>query len=121
MKGIVHDSSGSGQTLFIEPFEVVELNNRQSEAAGDEREEVERILRELSAAVAERAAELTALVEATAAIDLAVARGMISRGWRGTAGARSRTTCASSRRVTRCSTPRPPSRSISTSAGCARS
>ena len=85
VKGIVHDSSGSGQTLFIEPFEVVELNNRQSEAAGDEREEAERILRELSAAVADRAGHLTALVEATAAIDLAVARGTISRGWRGTA------------------------------------
>ena len=84
VKGIVHDSSGSGQTLFVEPFEVVELNNRQSEAAGDEREEVERILRELSAAVAEKAAALAALVEATGAIDLAVACGTVSRRWRGT-------------------------------------
>ena len=48
--GIVHDSSGSGQTLFVEPLAVVELNNRLAEAAGAEREEVERILRELSAA-----------------------------------------------------------------------
>src|SRR5215211_7212701 len=84
VKGIVHDSSGSGQTLFVEPFEVVELNNRQSEAAGDEREEVERILRELSAAVGGHAAALAALVEATGAIDLAVACGTISRRWRGT-------------------------------------
>ena len=47
--GIVHDVSDSGQTLFVEPLELVELNNRQSEAASAEREEVARILRELSA------------------------------------------------------------------------
>ena len=37
--GIVHDSSSSGQTLFVEPFAIVELNNRLAEAAGAEREE----------------------------------------------------------------------------------
>ena len=120
-EGIVHDASGSGQTLFVEPFEVVELNNRQSEAAGAEREEVERILRELSAAVAAQAAALTALVEATGAIDLP-SRAARSRA----AGAappveRSRTRCGSSARATRCSTRRPRSRSTSISAICARS
>ena len=83
VKGIVHDASGSGQTLFVEPFEVVELSNRQSEAIAEEREEVERILRELSVAVGDRADALTALVEATGAIDLAVACGTLSRRWRG--------------------------------------
>ena len=83
VKGIVHDASGSGQTLFVEPFEVVELSNRQSEALAEEREEVERILRELSEAVGERANALAALVEATGAIDLALAGGTLSRGWRG--------------------------------------
>ena len=82
--GIVHDVSASGQTLFVEPLEVVELNNRQSEAASAEREEVARILRELSASVGARAAELDALVEATGAIDLAVACAALSRSWRGT-------------------------------------
>ncbi len=81
--GIVHDASGSGQTLFVEPFQVVELVNRQSEAAGAEREEVVRILRELSTAVGERAPSLEALDEATAAIDLALACGTLSRRWRG--------------------------------------
>ena len=47
--GIVHDVSDSGQTLFVEPLAIVELGNRQAEAAGAEREEVARILRELSA------------------------------------------------------------------------
>ena len=83
VKGIVHDASGSGQTLFVEPFEVVELSNRQSEAVAEEREEVERILRELSVAVGERADALAVLVEATGAIDLVVACGTLSRGWRG--------------------------------------
>ncbi|HVM16820.1 MAG TPA: Smr/MutS family protein [Gaiellaceae bacterium] len=81
--GVVHDTSASGETLFVEPFEVVELSNRQSEAARAERAEVERILRELSAAVAARAEALLALVEAAGAIDLAVACGAVSRGWRG--------------------------------------
>ena len=81
--GIVHDSSDSGQTLFVEPFEVVELSNRQSEAVGAEREEVERILRELSAAVGEQARAVQAVVEATGLIDLVLALGTVSRGWRG--------------------------------------
>ena len=82
--GIVHDVSASGQTLFVEPLEVVELNNRQSEAASAEREEVARILRELSASVGARSVDLEALVEATGAIDLAVACAALSRSWRGT-------------------------------------
>jgi DNA mismatch repair protein MutS2 len=83
VRGIVHDTSASGQTIFVEPFAVVDLNNELAEAVAAEREEVERILRELSAAVGERADALHALVEATAAIDLAVARGAVSRAWRG--------------------------------------
>jgi DNA mismatch repair protein MutS2 len=81
--GVVHDTSDSGQTLFVEPFEVVELSNRQSEALSAEREEVERLLRELSAAVGAAAPSLRAAVDAAAAIDLAVALGSTSRGWRG--------------------------------------
>ncbi|MGZ4333641.1 MAG: endonuclease MutS2 [Gaiellaceae bacterium] len=81
--GIVHDASSSGQTVFVEPLAVVELNNRLAEAAAEAREEAERILRELSAAVAARARELRALVGAAAALDLALACGTLSRGWHG--------------------------------------
>jgi DNA mismatch repair protein MutS2 len=81
--GIVHDASDSGQTLFVEPFDVVDLGNRQSEAASAEREEVERLLRELSASVAGQANAIRAAVEAAGAIDLALARATVSRGWRG--------------------------------------
>ena len=84
VRGIVHDASSSGQTLFVEPFAVVELSNRLSEAAGAEREEVERILRDLADRVGARAGALRLLVEATASLDLALACGVVSRGWRGT-------------------------------------
>jgi len=81
--GIVHDASASGQTLFVEPFDVVELNNRHSEAAAAEREEAERIMRELSTAVAAQSDVLARLVDAVGALDLAIACGALSRGWRG--------------------------------------
>jgi DNA mismatch repair protein MutS2 len=82
--GIVHDSSGSGRTLFVEPFAVVEDSNRLREAESAEREEVARILRELSATVGDRAEAIVSLVDAVGALDLAMARGILSRRWRGT-------------------------------------
>ena len=81
--GIVHDASASGQTLFVEPFAVVELGNRLAEAAAEAREEAERILRELSALVAAHEHALTVLVEAAAQLDLALACGALSRRHRG--------------------------------------
>ena len=87
--GIVHDSSGSGQTLFVEPFAVVEDSNRLREAESAEREEVARILRELSRTVGDHAEGIVALVEATGEIDLALACAGLSRRWRGTQVTRS--------------------------------
>ena len=83
--GLVHDASSSGQTLFVEPFAIVERNNHLAEAASAEREEAERILRELSTQVGAAADALALLVEATGAVDLALACGTISRAWRGAA------------------------------------
>ncbi|MGZ8687747.1 MAG: endonuclease MutS2 [Gaiellaceae bacterium] len=79
VQGLVHDASGSGQTLFVEPFAIVELNNRLNEVAGAEREEVERILRELSGLVGEQDAALADLVDATGVLDLVLACGVLSR------------------------------------------
>jgi DNA mismatch repair protein MutS2 len=81
--GVVHDASSSGQTVFVEPLAVVELNNRLAEAAAEAREESERILRELSAGVASRAAALRTIVDVVGALDLALACGALSRGWGG--------------------------------------
>lgn len=51
LKGIVHDESASGRTVFIEPAEVVEANNRVRELENDERREIIRILKEIAAEI----------------------------------------------------------------------
>ena len=59
VKGIVHDQSASGATLFIEPLTVVELNNTWTRAALDEQQEEERVLEQLSREVEARAESLS--------------------------------------------------------------
>ena len=91
------------------------------EAAGAEREEVERILRDLSARVGAHAEPLRALVEAAGELDLALARGVALAPLARRRGATSATRCGCSARGTRCWIPRRRCRSTSTWAGCARS
>jgi DNA mismatch repair protein MutS2 len=74
VKGIVHDQSASGATLFIEPLTVVELNNAWTEATLAEAREEERILDELSRAVEDRADALRDSLAALARADLWIAR-----------------------------------------------
>jgi DNA mismatch repair protein MutS2 len=74
VKGIVHDASGSGQTLFVEPLVAVELGNAWREAQVAEREEIERILDELSALVAANAEQLGETLDALARFDFWAAK-----------------------------------------------
>ncbi|MGH2418657.1 MAG: endonuclease MutS2, partial [Candidatus Limnocylindria bacterium] len=74
VKGIVHDQSASGATLFIEPLSVVELNNTWTQATLDAEREEERILDELSRVVEGRAETLLASVRALGRADLWMAR-----------------------------------------------
>ncbi len=73
-RGIVHDASGSGTTLFIEPEALVELNNRHKQAELAIEREVLRVLRRLSERAATASEGLEAELEALASIDLAFAR-----------------------------------------------
>lgn len=77
--GIVHEKSGSGQTLFVEPLAVVEANNALSEAFEEEREEVRRILVALTARFAARKAELACAVEVLTELDGYQARAELAR------------------------------------------
>ncbi|HEX6123091.1 MAG TPA: hypothetical protein VFY89_08020, partial [Ktedonobacterales bacterium] len=74
VKGIVHDQSGSGATLFIEPAVVVEMNNKLRDLHLEEQREIERILQELSEAVAADGPYVTLAVELLAEIDLHLAK-----------------------------------------------
>ena len=74
VKAIVHDQSSSGATLFVEPIAVVELNNKMREVELAERDEVRRVLAEVSAQVGLQGSEIVAGVEALAWIDLAFAK-----------------------------------------------
>ncbi len=78
VKGIVHDASGSGQTLFIEPLIAVELGNAWREAQVAEAEEIARILDELSAFVAANADALRETLDALARFDLWVAKATLA-------------------------------------------
>ena len=72
--GIVHDQSGSGATLFVEPLGIVDLNNTLRQRQSEEEEEVTRILRELSVLVAEEALYLHLNLEILAELDVILAR-----------------------------------------------
>jgi DNA mismatch repair protein MutS2 len=78
LQGVVHDTSASGQTLFVEPFEIVELNNRWRERQLDEQHEIDRILDALSDKIGSRVDEISSSVEAAAAVDLAMAKARLA-------------------------------------------
>jgi DNA mismatch repair protein MutS2 len=78
VKGIVHDASGSGQTLFIEPLVIVELGNAWREAQAAVDEEIGRILDELSALVGANATLLHETLDALATFDLWAAKAQLA-------------------------------------------
>lgn len=74
IKSIIHDQSASGATLFIEPLAVVELNNELKEVELAERNEVRRILSELSGQIGVFENEISESIDALATIDLIFAK-----------------------------------------------
>ena len=74
IKGIVHDSSASGATLFIEPLETVELNNKWRESQINEEKEIRRILAALTDAVAADSEKIVRNVQLLGYLDLTFAK-----------------------------------------------
>lgn len=82
--GLIHDQSASGATLFIEPESVVQLNNRLRELKLKEEAEVEKVLRMLSALVAEFADPLSGNLELLAELDFIFAKASTAREMKAT-------------------------------------
>ena len=78
VKGLVHDSSGSGATVFIEPIGVVEANNEIRVLRADEQEEIDRILAELSREVGEFADGIVQSYRAAVELNLIFAKGQLA-------------------------------------------
>jgi DNA mismatch repair protein MutS2 len=72
--GVVHGASGTGQTVFMEPFETVETNNQLVQLGEDEAAEIVRILRELTEKLQAVRGTLVASVETIAELDSVFAR-----------------------------------------------
>lgn len=77
-KGIVHDQSSSGQTVFIEPMFVIDLNNDLKKLEIDEEKEIERILREFSKRIYEILPQLITNLSIISSIDFIFARGKLA-------------------------------------------
>lgn len=74
VRGIVHDKSASGATLYLEPDSLVDENNRHRQLKVDERNEERRVLSALSKKVGEQSGTLLGMVDTLAHFDLALAR-----------------------------------------------
>ncbi len=79
IRGITHDVSNTGATVFVEPWSTMELGNTVRELVNEEKREVERILRKLSAEVGRYGAELSTSIEKMAELDLALAKARYAR------------------------------------------
>ncbi len=79
VQGVVHGASATGQTVFVEPFETVEINNQLVQLAEDEAAEIFRILKELTERVRGMLGPLQAAAATIAEMDGIFARGRFAR------------------------------------------
>ncbi len=79
MKGIVHDVSNTGATLFIEPWITLDMGNELRELVMEEKHEIERILATLSSEAGAHESEMSRNIELIAEIDLALAKARYAR------------------------------------------
>ncbi len=79
--GVIHGSSGTGRTLFLEPLETIGLNNQLVRLREDELREIERILAEITNALRAHAEDISATAEALAEFDLIFAKAGFARDY----------------------------------------
>ncbi len=82
--GIVHDTSSSGATLFIEPQAIVDMNNSLQQAKVKEKQEIERILRMLTEHTAEHTQEIAQNVEVLQTLDFIFAKARYAKAMKAT-------------------------------------
>lgn len=84
VKGIIHDVSTSGLTVYIEPMAIVEISNRIQHLREDEKNEVNKILAELTGLVAENEYDLLQIDEVLHILDLVFAKAKYGMSYKGT-------------------------------------
>ncbi|MEA2553856.1 MAG: mismatch repair protein MutS2 [Fimbriimonadaceae bacterium] len=83
IRGIVHDTSASGQTIYVEPEDVLQLGNLLREIEAAEREEISRVLLALSGKIGTVAKEAVVGIEAASRIDVVLAKARLGFAMRG--------------------------------------
>lgn len=81
LKGIVHDTSSSGATVFVEPMATVELNNGLRRLQAAEQHEIERILQSFSTEAQEHCGSLLGNIDLIARLDLLLAAAQLALDW----------------------------------------
>lgn len=79
--GVIHGSSGTGRTLFLEPLETIGLNNQLVRLREDELREIERILAEITGALREHSGEIAATAATLAELDCVFAKASFARDY----------------------------------------
>lgn len=82
--GMIHDRSAKGATVFMEPMAIVKLNNELAELAEKEKEEIEKVLAELSARAAEHAEDLSYNMKTLTELDFIFARAVLAKSMKAT-------------------------------------
>ncbi len=81
VNGIIHGSSGTGRTLFVEPLDTIDLNNQLVRLREDELREIERILAEITASLRAHSAEISTTAQTLAEFDCIFAKAAFARDY----------------------------------------
>src|SRR5690606_17196818 len=80
--GVIHSVSGTGQTVFIEPLETIQENNRLVQLLEEEQQEILRILRQMTQALRERSEDIERVLTALAELEWVIARAQFAQDFR---------------------------------------